>query len=95
MYIVGLENERLLYARRETQDETMDRVGHAPYVRVKITAAVIEAISSLTLLKIQNAWNVGHLCTFYGTPNYTKKQEEDLLKQLPKEAREDLLNRFA
>jgi len=41
------------------------------------------------------AWNVSHLYPFYGTPNYTKKQEEDLLKQIPKESREELLDRIA
>ena len=89
------ENERLLRDTLETTEETMTRVGHAAYLRARITAAVIEAISSLTQLKIQNTWNVSHLHPFYGTPDYTKIQEEDLLKHIPKESTVMLIDRIA
>ncbi len=89
------ENERLLRDTLETAEETMARVGHAAYLLARIIAVVIEAISSLTQLKIHNSWNVSHLHPFYGALNYTKKQEEDLLKQIPKESTVVLLDRIA
>jgi len=88
------ENERLLRARQEGHESMMFRVGNAPYKRVKIYAAVIEAVASLTPLKIQNAWNASHLYPFYGTPNYTRSRELKLLHQIPKEDRLKMLRRM-
>jgi len=72
----------------------MLRVGKAPYRRAKILAAVIEAVASLTPLKIQNAWNASYLHPFYGIPNYTRDREIKLLLQLPKEERLVLLKKM-
>jgi len=88
------QNERLLRARKEKPDEMVYRVGNAAYKRAKIVAAVIEAVASLTPQKIQNAWNASHLYPFYGTPNYTRKRELNLLRQIPKTDRLAMIMRM-
>jgi len=87
------QNAELLRGRLESTEETRTRVGKAKYSRAKIVAAVMEAVASLKPNEIKNAWNSAHLYPFYGYPNYTKEQEESLLRQIPKAERDFLLSR--
>jgi len=77
-------NADMLRGALELPEDAEIRIGKAPYLRARMVEAILDAVSSLKPSAIRHAWNCCHLYPYYGTPNYTKKKEEMLLRQIPK-----------
>ncbi len=89
--LMKTQNADLLRGVCERSVETQKRVRFSRYQRGKIVTAVVESLCVLTPQKIKQAFKATHLYPFFGCPNYSKKQEDQLLQQLPKDYREKLL----
>jgi len=73
-------NERRLAGSQESPPTTMRRVKYSNYQRARILMAIIEALHQLTPNRIKIAYKAAHIWPLFGTPNYTRQQEQRFLQ---------------